>query len=125
MLEEYVDIVFANEAEAAEFAGTEDPAAQAAALFELCPVVAVKLGADGCYLQDESGVYAVPAQKVEVVDTTAAGDLWAAGFLHGWLNGVPLKQCGEFGTITASEVIQVMGSQISEGKLGKDKAKIK
>lgn len=114
LLKDYVDVVFANEDEAAEFAGTKDPAKQAAALSKLCPVAAVKLGAEGCYLQDEFGIYTVPGQKVEPVDTTAAGDLWAAGFLHGWLNGCPLEQCGEFGTITASEVIQVMGSQISE-----------
>lgn len=114
LLEDYVDVVFANEDEAAAFAGSEDPAEQAAALFECCSVVAVKLGAEGCYLQDDSGVYIIPGQKVEVIDTTAAGDLWAAGFLHGWLNGASLEQCGEYGTITASEVIQVMGSQISE-----------
>jgi sugar/nucleoside kinase (ribokinase family) len=114
LMKNYVDIVFANEDEAAEFAGSDDPGKQAAALYELCPVVAVKLGADGCYLQDDSGVYIIPGKKVDVVDTTAAGDLWAAGFLDGWLNGGSLQQCGEFGNITAAEVIQVMGSQISD-----------
>lgn len=116
LLKDYVDVVFANEDEAAAFADSEDPAEQAAILSKLCPVVALKLGAEGCYLQDESGVYIVEGQKVDVVDTTAAGDLWASGFLHGWLNGAVLQQCGEFGTITASEVIQVMGSQISDEK---------
>lgn len=114
LLKDYVDVVFANEDEAAAFAGTEDPAEQAEVLSKLCPVVAIKLGAEGCYLQNESEICTVDGQKVDVIDTTAAGDLWAAGFLHGWLNGCPLQQCGEFGTITASEVIQVMGSQISE-----------
>ena len=114
LLEDYVDIVFANEDEAAAFAGTEDPVEQAAALAKLCSIVAVKLGSEGCYLQSESEVCIVEGQKVDVVDTTAAGDLWAAGFLHGWLNSCSLKKCGEFGTITASEVIKVMGSQISE-----------
>lgn len=114
LLKDYVDVVFANEDEAAAFAGTEDPAEQAGVLSKLCPVVAIKLGAEGCYLQNESEICTVDGQKVDVIDTTAAGDLWAAGFLHGWLNGCPLQQCGEFGTITASEVIQVMGSQISE-----------
>ncbi len=116
LLKDYVDVVFANEDEAAAFADSEDPAEQAAVLSKLCPVVAVKLGAEGCYLQNESGVCIVEGQKVDVVDTTAAGDLWATGFLHGWLNGAPLQQCGEFGTITASEVIQVLGSQIPEEK---------
>ena len=116
LIKDYVDVVFANEDESAEFAGTKDTVEQAAILAEICPIVALKLGAEGCYLQDEFGIYIVPGQKVEVVDTTAAGDLWAAGFLHGWLNGAPLAQCGEYGTITASEVIQVVGSQISEEK---------
>ena len=114
LIKDYVDIVFANEDEAAEFAGTKDTAEQAEIFSKLCSVVALKLGAEGCYLQDESGVCIVAGQKVDVADTTAAGDLWAAGFLHGWLNGAPLQQCGEFGTITASEVIQVIGSQIPE-----------
>ncbi|MDD5697020.1 MAG: adenosine kinase [Victivallaceae bacterium] len=114
LLKEYVDVVFANEAEAAEFSGSPEPAEQAAALARFCPITALKLGPAGCYLQDESGIYTVPAKEVEVVDTTAAGDLWAAGFLHGWVNGCPLSRCGEFGTIAAAEVIQVMGSQISE-----------
>jgi len=125
LIEDYVDIVFANEDEAAEFAGTKDPAEQAAVLAKICPVVAVKLGADGCYLQDESGICTIPGEKVEVVDTTAAGDLWAAGFLHGWLNGASLQQCGEFGTITATEVIQVLGSQISEKNWEKINEKLK
>ena len=125
LLYEYVDVVFANEDEAAAFAGSNDPSEQLEVLSKLCPVVAVKLGADGCCLQDESGIYTVPGQKVEVVDTTAAGDLWAAGFLHGWLNGAPLLQCGEYGTITASEVIQVLGSQISEENWEKIREKLK
>lgn len=125
LLKDYVDVVFANEDEAEAFAGSEDPAEQAEILSDLCPVVAIKLGADGCYLQDESGVYTIPGEKVEVVDTTAAGDLWAAGFLHGWLNGAPLQQCGEYGTVTATEVIQVMGSQISDEKWEEIREKLK
>ncbi|MFA6716736.1 MAG: adenosine kinase [Victivallaceae bacterium] len=114
LIREYVDVVFANEDEAAEFTGSGVPEEQAAGIAQLHCVAAVKLGAEGCCLQDDSGIYRIPARSVEVVDTTAAGDLWAAGFLHGWLNGAPLAQCGEYGTITASEVIQVMGSQIPE-----------
>ena len=114
LLKDYIDVVFANEDEAFEFAGTKDPEAQAAKLFELCPVVAVKLGSEGCLLQDEFGTYKVPGQEVNVVDTTAAGDLWAAGFLHGWTNGCSVEESGKYGTIAATEVIKVMGSSISD-----------
>jgi sugar/nucleoside kinase (ribokinase family) len=116
LIEKYVDVVFANEEEASAFAGTDDPKKQAEVFAELCSVVAIKLGAEGCFLRDDSGICRIPGQRVKVVDTTAAGDLWAAGFLHGWLNGASLDQCGLYGTITASEVIQVMGSEIPEDR---------
>ncbi|QSH40965.1 adenosine kinase [Lentisphaerota bacterium ZTH] len=114
LLKDYVDIVFANEDEAAEFVGEKSPEEQADALYELCPVAAVKLGDKGCCLRDKTGTYRVAANVVKPVDTTAAGDLWAAGFLYGWLNNCPLETCGRFGSITAAEVVQVMGSQISD-----------
>jgi sugar/nucleoside kinase (ribokinase family) len=52
----------------------------------------------------------VPAQVVQAVDTTAAGDLWAAGFLHGYINGWPLEKAAAFGAATSAEVVQVTGS---------------
>lgn len=124
LIREYVDVVFANEDEAAEFTGSRIPEEQAAGIARFCKVAAVKLGPEGCCLQDDSGIYTVPARKVAVVDTTAAGDLWAAGFLHGWLNGAPLELCGTYGTVTAAEVIQVMGSQIPEERWERIRAEL-
>ncbi|MCP3967746.1 MAG: adenosine kinase [Lentisphaerae bacterium] len=114
LLKDYVDVVFANEDEAGEFVGEKSPEEQAEALFEMCPVAAVKLGEKGCCLRDKTGIYRVDANLVKPVDTTAAGDLWASGFLYGWLNDCPLETCGKFGSVTAAEVVQVMGSQITE-----------
>ena len=53
----------------------------------------------------------VPAHPVEVVDTTGAGDLYAAGFLYGYTAGRPLPECGELGSLAASEVISHIGAR--------------
>ena len=55
--------------------------------------------------------YEIPAQPVEVVDTTGAGDLYAAGFLFGYTNGRPLPECGELGSLAAAEVISHIGAR--------------
>lgn len=114
LLNDYIDIVFANEEEAAAyFDGKGECQDWAKQLAGLCSVAAVKRGKDGAVLSDGQAVVSVAAQKVQsVVDTTGAGDLWAAGFLHGWLGGAPLERCGEWGSLLAGEVIQVMGAEI-------------
>ena len=57
----------------------------------------------------------VPAELVEnPVDTTAAGDLWAAGFLYGTVKGHSLEACAQYGSILSGEVVQVIGSQLPD-----------
>ncbi|MGB0418764.1 MAG: PfkB family carbohydrate kinase, partial [Opitutales bacterium] len=57
----------------------------------------------------------VAAKKVDtVVDTTAAGDLWAAGFLYGWLQQWPLSDCAQLGAQLGAEVVQIQGSQLPD-----------
>jgi sugar/nucleoside kinase (ribokinase family) len=58
----------------------------------------------------------VNADAVEAVDTTGAGDLWQAGFLFGFLRGMPIELCGKFGSILGSEVVKVIGASIPEDK---------
>ncbi len=113
LLRHYVDAVFANELEAEMFAGVDDPRAGLAALSELCPLAVVKVGRQGAWLQKRGeGAVHVEAKVVQAVDTTGAGDLWAAGFLYGWLNGWPLRPAAELGALVASEVVQVTGAVI-------------
>lgn len=114
LLEKYVDIVFANEDEAAAFCTSSTPVEQAEELGEYCTIAAVKLGKKGSIIKGTDGLFKVDANVVEAVDTTAAGDLWATGFLYGWLNGCNLAECGRFGSIAAAEVVQVIGSQMPE-----------
>ncbi len=115
ILEKYIDIVFANEDESKAFCGSEDPEVGLAALSEKCSVAVVKLGAEGSLIQDELGVSKVSANMVEnAVDTTGAGDYWAAGFLHGYLNGYTMGACGQMGSILGAEVVQQLGAELPE-----------
>lgn len=114
LLRDYVDIVFANQAEAEAFTGIRhDPPAMAAKLAEYCDIAAVKVGAHGAYLADHRGVTHIePMHAAKVVDTTAAGDLWAAGFLHGWAHQLNHVESANIGSILGAAVVQVQGSEL-------------
>ena len=112
ILRDYVDIVFANEEEAQAFTAIEaDYHAMAAQLAEYCDIAAVKVGAQGSYIAQGSEVTKIePMPAAQVVDTTGAGDLWAAGFLHGWSQKRGLAEAAKIGSILGSAVVQVQGS---------------
>ena len=106
-----VDIVFANEDEAAAWHsdGIE------AAIFDLakhCELAVVKLGKEGAWVCQGEERHHVDAELVDAIDTTGAGDTWAAGFLAGYIRGVPLDVCGTIGAMSAAAVIQVVGAQV-------------
>lgn len=113
ILEESVDIVFANELEAAAFCGSSEPQSGLEALARHCRVAAVKIGADGAWLRGPQGTVHVPAVAAEhPVDTTGAGDYWAAGFLFGYLNRYSLVHCGRLGALLGSHVVQHLGADL-------------
>lgn len=112
LLSDYVDMVFANEAEAAAFCGDADEETGLAALAECCDVAAVKLGRRGALIREAGETVAVEAQLVDATDTTGAGDLWAAGFLSAYLSGRDLRGCGDLGAAVAAAVVQQTGAWI-------------
>ena len=116
LLREYVDIVFANEEEAAAFTGIEDDyPAMALQLQQYCSIVALKVGAQGSYIAHQAEIEkiaAVPAAAV--VDTTGAGDLWAAGFLYGYSQKRSLSESAHIGSILGAAVVQQQGSTLPE-----------
>ena len=76
----------------------------------VCEIAAVTRGAQGSVIATADGLVHVEAHAVpKVVDSTGAGDLYAAGFLYGWTQGKPLDECGRLGSIAAAAVIGHMG----------------
>lgn len=115
LLRQYVDIVFANEEEARAFCDEEDPECALEALTGCCKVAAVKLGAKGAWIQsgtDRVRVEAVPV--AQVVDTTGAGDCWAAGLLFGHLTGLPLDESGRLASLIGAETVCCLGASPNE-----------
>lgn len=114
ILNDYVDIVFANEEEAEAFTGIQDDyRAMAKKLTRYCDIAAVKVGAHGSYIAHEGAVTKVePMHAAKVIDTTGAGDLWASGFLHGWSNNLSLTKAASIGSILGAAAVQVQGSML-------------
>ena len=109
----YVDIIFANEEEAKAFTGKE-PEDALNEIAEQCEIAIVKIGSKGSMVKSEGKTYRIEPFKVNSIDTTGAGDLYASGFLYGLINKMPLDQCGKIGSKCASKVIEVIGSKMSE-----------
>ncbi len=123
VIENYVDIIIANEDEAKAFTGLEEGAALEE-LSKLCDFAVVKLGKKGALIKNNGVVTRVEADVVEAIDTTGAGDLWAAGFLYGVVEGWEMDQCGRLASATGAEVVQVLGAVIpTEGWARIDKVK--
>lgn len=115
LLRDYVDVVFANEEEARAFCDEDDPERALDALAACCEAAAVKLGAKGAWIQsgaDRVRVDAVPVAKV--VDTTGAGDCWAAGVLFGRLNGLALEESGRLASLIGAETVSCLGASPNE-----------
>ena len=118
LVSEYVDVVFANEEEARAFAKAE-PAEALDCLHSLCEVAVVKLGPAGSTIMRDGEKVFVEAWPVDkVIDTTAAGDFYAAGVMYGLMNDCSLTQCAQVGTILSGHVIQIVGTQLPEDTWG-------
>ncbi|MDR0988492.1 MAG: adenosine kinase, partial [Prevotellaceae bacterium] len=117
LIDQYVDIVFANEEEARAFSGREDPVEALHAIAPLCSIAVVKARKRGSYIRKGTNLVHVGAPPVaNVVDTTAAGDYFAAGFLYGLASGFSLEKCGKTGSLLAGEIIQLIGAELSAGR---------
>lgn len=108
----HIDILFANETEIMALYRTGDVASAIAQAAEHCEIAVVTRGAAGSMIAYEGEIISIPAEQVaKVVDTTGAGDLYAAGFLHGYAKGMPMAQCGRIASIAAGEVIAQIGAR--------------
>jgi adenosine kinase len=107
-----VDLIFANEAEVRSLYETADFDTAVKALRTDVSAAVVTRSEKGCVVISPEGTEAVQAFPVErVVDTTGAGDLFAAGFLSGLARGADDRTCGRLGAMAAAEVIQHLGAR--------------
>jgi sugar/nucleoside kinase (ribokinase family) len=111
-----VDILIANEDEAAAFTGLRDEGEAAAELGKKAPIAVMKLGKRGSVIMHGGGAVNIAphGDGHPAVDTTGAGDLWASGFLYGLVNGFPLERCGALASMCGYEVCQVVGAHIPQ-----------
>jgi sugar/nucleoside kinase (ribokinase family) len=110
LVSESVDILFANEAEATALYEKNSLEEAIPLLAAACELVVVTRSEQGALILNGGKQIKVAADKVEkVVDTTGAGDLFAAGFLYGYARGFDLEKCGKIGAICAAEVISHVG----------------
>jgi len=113
LIETIVDILFCNEMEAEELTGMNASDA-CAYLSKFCEIAVVTMSEKGSWAQRGEEKIHTPAQTVETMDTTGAGDYFTGGFLQAYLRHATLKKCAWQGALLASYVVQVIGADIPE-----------
>lgn len=112
LVHHHIDILFANEDEIRSLYQVSTFGEAVAAVHGHCATVALTRGAHGSSVIHEGRVLNVAAEPVDhVVDTTGAGDLYAAGFLHGYTTGRDVETCARLGGIAAAEIIGHFGAR--------------
>lgn len=111
------ELIFPNLDEGRFLSGLRAPSDVADALVEAYPVVALKLGRDGCIVaaRGRGQPIRLPGAAEGVIDTTGAGDAFCAGFLAGWVRGADLFACAESAVRAATEAVHSMGARPSFG----------
>ena len=109
------DIVFANEQEAEALTGSNRVSENLEYLAKLCRIAVLKVGKDGVWVRCGETQLHCPAREVEkVVDTTAAGDYFSAGFLHAYTLGASPEECAALGSLLAGHIVEVVGTALPE-----------
>lgn len=109
----YVDIVFANEDEARAFTGLE-PQEAVVEIAKTCQIAVVKIGSQGSLVRSGNEEYLVAPFKANCIDTTGAGDLYAAGFLYGLSTGASLDVSGKIASLVSARVVEVLGAKMND-----------
>lgn len=116
LIEKDCDVVFANEEEAKMLFRKDDPAHSLSELAKMSDVAIVKIGSKGALIRSSSEELQIPVNSVSAIDTTGAGDMFAAGFIYGISLGMDLYNSGVFASYLASHVVTQKGSQFLQDK---------
>jgi len=109
-----VELLFCNEDEARSLLELDDTAECARQLGQSVPRVAVTLGADGALLVEEGQLTRVPGVAAQAIDTTGAGDMFAAGVLYGLTNGLSFEQSARLAHHAAARIVSQLGARLAE-----------
>ncbi len=120
LMQDYVNILFLNEKEAEEFTGLQEEATLQE-LGKYVPTVILKLGKNGSLILHENKVYKIEPFLVKAIDTTGAGDTYAAGFLYGFTQNWPVEKCGKLGSLFAAKIVEQKGVKMLHLNLEKMK----
>ena len=113
VVKDYADIVFANEEEAKAFTGLE-PEEALHKIAEDAEDAVVKLGSKGSIIKNGEDVFKIEAVEANAIDTTGAGDSFAAGFLYGFCNELGIEKSGKLGSFLGSKVVEEIGTRIEQ-----------
>jgi sugar/nucleoside kinase (ribokinase family) len=113
IIREYVDIVFANEEEATSLTG-KNPKEALFEIAEMCSIAVVKLGAHGSMIKSGDRIIRIDAISAKSIDTTGAGDIYAAGFLYALTENLDLEIAGKIGSLLAGNVVEIIGAKIPQ-----------
>ena len=123
IIKQHVHILFTNEQETCALCnGTLEECMRF--ISELCEIVVVKRGEKGCAIQRGTQCFTLPAEPGSAVETTGAGDLFAAGFLYALNMGLPLDKCGQIGNILGCAATQAPGGAIAPAEWCRIKRKM-
>ncbi len=112
LIENYVDIIFANKNEIISLYQSQDFEKAIAKIKNKCEIAVLTNGAEGSVIISGNEEYFINAYNFgKAIDTTGAGDLYASGFLHGYVNKKALKVCGHIGSICAGHIVTQFGSR--------------
>ncbi len=113
VVKEHIDILFANEDEALAFTGKSGLNALSEISRDVS-VAVVKLGGQGSLVQQGDVVYKIEPYKVEMINTNGAGDMYAAGILHGLVNGLDLQVAGDIASHVSALVVASPGGRLDQ-----------
>jgi sugar/nucleoside kinase (ribokinase family) len=114
LIDQHVDVVFGNAEEAMALTDTSSADEAVRALAEKSEVVAVTMGETGSLVRQGETVHRIPTYAVHAVDTTGAGDMYAAGLLYGLTQNLPLERSGRIASYGAAQVVAKLGPRLSE-----------
>lgn len=118
VINDQADIVFANAEEASELYNTQ-PEKAARMIADAGAIAVIKLGAKGALIAHKNDRIPIEPVPTQVIDTTAAGDMFAGGFLYGLVNNKSLADCGKIAAILAADVISRVGAKLSDDALAR------